>query len=184
MRQSASCRERTPRRSTRFRVGLRRLRSTLRAFRPWLAGGLPAKSAARLRKNRAFHQCRARRRGPARLARRGARASRAPPAPGESTFYSERYRARIGGENGQAKLLARYARVSARLSGRFSTYESEVAQAKGSGSFGGVLASLLAEHLEALREAARQEPASVAQRIVHKIHGDNHTKGEPATVAG
>ena len=148
-----------------FRVGLRRLRSTLRAFRPFLAGSLSKKS---LRKLREIAQAtNAARDAEVQLAwLAGERRHLGRRRPTGIDFLVERYRSRLGNETDRTRFLEGYARLSARLAGRLTTYRATVEEGKGGGPFGGVLARLIAEHVKALeRDLSAIEGAADEERV-------------------
>jgi CHAD domain-containing protein/CYTH domain-containing protein len=135
-----------------FRVALRRTRSTLRAFRPWLEGSLKRKQERQLRKlARASNGARDAEVALAWLGKqRGALGHRQRAA---VDFLSERLEARrTAWGREQADVLARYARVSRKLVGRLQTYRGRIDASARSSTYCGALAGGLAEHLVAMRQ--------------------------------
>jgi CHAD domain-containing protein/CYTH domain-containing protein len=151
-----------------FRVGLRRLRSTLRAFRPWLAGSLRKKTEKRLKK--LAHATNVARDAQVQLAWLSAQRERLSGRlqPGLD-MLCDRYRERRdGSRQEQERVLARYGRASAELAQRLQTYEGHVGAAADGVSFGGVLARLLAEHLGELHERLEAIRGASDQEAVHE----------------
>jgi CHAD domain-containing protein len=134
-----------------FRVGLRRLRTTLRAFRPWLEGSVRRRTEKKLKK----------------LARgtndaRDAEVQLAFLAEEESAFgarrrvglefLQERLQARRrAGERRGERLTEKYQRLARKLAPRLCRYERYV-DTGGGATFGAVLANLISEELAAFRE--------------------------------
>ncbi|HEX9050038.1 MAG TPA: CHAD domain-containing protein [Anaeromyxobacter sp.] len=133
-----------------FRVAVRRLRSALRTYRPWLEEGLRPKHEKRLKKIARSTN-----------AARDAEVQLAWLAGKREVFRSERkragweflvarYEARTHRGPDAARVGARLQRVAGKLQRRLSTYERRVDGAVPAASFGGVLASLVADQAAAL----------------------------------
>ena len=151
-----------------FRVALRRLRTVVRAFRPWMEASVRRREERRLKK----------------IARstNGARdaevqlswlSERARPVGGRERAGLDCLRERLEGrlrpgEEGRTGLLDLYARTSRKLGARLSTYESHLGKADPDGSFGSVLAVLLREQLVVLREALSGAVDSEDQDVAHR----------------
>jgi CHAD domain-containing protein/CYTH domain-containing protein len=143
-----------------FRVALRRLRTVVRAFRPWLEVSVRRREEKRLKK----------------IARstNGARdaevqlawlSERVRPLDRRETVgldcLRERLEARMSpGDESRAALLELYSRTSRKLGSRLETYESHLGRSDPNGTFGSVLAVLLREQLAVLKErlAAVKDP--------------------------
>ena len=135
-----------------FRVALRRIRSTLRAFRPWLEGSVQRKMEKRLRK--LAHATNDARDAEVALqwigAQRHALGRRQRAA---IDFISERLEVRRAAWAGEQKgVLARYTRASRKLVERLQTYRGRIDASARSAPYGSALAGGVTEHLAALRE--------------------------------
>ncbi len=146
-----------------FRVAVRRLRSALRTYRPWLADGLRPKDEKRLKKiARSTNEARD---AEVQLAWLGGKREAflsARKRPGWELIVS-RYEARTHRGPDAAHVVERFLRAGNALQGRLGTYERTVAGADTGPSFGGVLAALvrdqaaaLAERIQAIRDASDQ----------------------------
>jgi CHAD domain-containing protein/CYTH domain-containing protein len=148
-----------------FRVALRRLRTTLRAFRPWLQGSV-------------------RRRDERRVRRAARRTNAARDAEVQVTWLAEQRgrldaRQRIGldwlverlrarGGRGHAKTLERHRKLARRLGARLEVYEGHLdAEAEG-GTFGGVVASVLRERLARFREQVTAISGPADEETAHR----------------
>ncbi len=151
-----------------FRVALRRLRTTLRAFRPWLEGSVRPRMEKRLRKlARATNAARDAEVQLAWLsAQRHAFAGRQQVG---LDLLCDRIAGRCDGADGErARLLARYARMSGRLARRLQTYEGHVDASAASGPLGGVLGTLLSDQVGALRQRLGAIRAAGDDEDVHR----------------
>lgn len=147
-----------------FRVALRRLRSALRAFRPWLAGRVPRRLEKRLR--RLAGSTGAARDAEVQLAWIGAqRAGLGPRASAGVAWVVARIEARGRRGPGRERLAARWRRLGRRLSRRLGAGGP---RGESGATFAEALASLLADRLAALRAAmdAIQGPAD--EEAVHR----------------
>ncbi|MGC3999456.1 MAG: CHAD domain-containing protein [Anaeromyxobacter sp.] len=134
-----------------FRVALRRLRSTLRAFRPWLEDGVGRKLEQRIAKlARATNAARDAEVQLAWLEPRLAELPRVQRS-GAEALVAE-LEGRMAGPAPE-RLVKRYQKVSAKLAPRLGTYlrRVPVAGASASPSFGAVLAGALRQGLAELR---------------------------------
>jgi CHAD domain-containing protein/CYTH domain-containing protein len=151
-----------------FRVGLRRLRSTLRAFRPWLKGGVKRKHERRLRTlARATNAARDAEVQLAWLATKAPSLAAARLRPGVE-LLTRRLQDRSTDDHGRA--LARWRKTAGRLERRLGTYERRVdaGEARGGSSLGGVLATLLADELDALGDRMDAIAAAGDQEHIHR----------------
>lgn len=151
-----------------FRVALRRLRTTLRAFRPWLEGSVRPRTEKRLRK--LARATNAARDAEVQLAWLSAQR---PGVGGRQRvgldFLCDRIAARRDGADGERELLlARYERTSGKLARRLHTYEGHVDASATGVPFGGVLAALLSDQLGTLRERVGAIRSSVDEENVHR----------------
>ena len=153
-----------------FRVAVRRLRSALRTYRPWLEESLKRKREKRLRRiARSTNEA------------RDAEVQLAWLAGKHDAFRSERrrpgwelvvarYEARTHGGPDAARVAARFQKAAGKLRARLVTYERKVGDAAPGAGFASVLASLvrdqvaaLADRLGAIQGAADQEAAHRAR---------------------
>ncbi len=147
-----------------FRVAVRRFRSALRTYRPWLEGGVRPKHEKRLRKvARSTNEARDAEVQLAWLAGKREAFLSARRRPGWELIVS-RYEARAHGGPDAARVAARFLRAAEKLQRRLATYERRVGEAGAGASLAGVLASLvrdqaaaLAERIQAIRDASDQE---------------------------
>jgi CHAD domain-containing protein/CYTH domain-containing protein len=153
-----------------FRVGLRRLRSALRAYRPWLEASSGHRLERKLKKlTRATN---ASRDGEVQIAWiEGARerlgAERLRPGLDHMIGRLEAAR-REAGE--PAEVAARFERLAGKLARRLGTYERRVdpeGAAEGS-PFAAALAALVAEQLDALRKAFDAISGALEQAEIHR----------------
>jgi len=153
-----------------FRVSVRRLRSALRTFRPWLAEGVQRRHEKRLKK--IARSTNAARDAEVQLAWLAARAEEL--APTQRTGHAAavaRFEARVHGAPDAARVAARFEKAARKLRRRLERYERMVRPGGDEGaSFGAVLAALVAEHAAALagsmgaiRGAADQEDVHAAR---------------------
>lgn len=151
-----------------FRVALRRTRSTVRAFRPWLTGSVGRKMERRLRKlARATNAARdAEVALPWIAEQRHALGNRQRLA---IDYLSARLEARRAAwSHEQRDVLARYARASRKLVERLQTYRARVEASARPTSYGSALASGVAEHLAAMREHVKAIAGSGDEEHVHR----------------
>ena len=151
-----------------FRVALRRLRTTLRAFRPWLEGSVRRRMEKLLRKlARATNAAR-----DAEVQLAWLSAQRVGFAGRQQIgldFLCDRIAGRRDGADGERdRLLARYARISGKLARRLQTYEGHVDASAASGPFGGVLGMLLSDQVDALRQGLGAIRAAGDDENVHR----------------
>ncbi len=154
-----------------FRVAVRRLRSALRTYRPWLAEGVRPRHERRLKRiARSTNEARDAEVQLAWLApRRDALSSPAHLA-GHGLAVA-RFEARLHSGPDAARVTARFGRIAEKLGRRLEWYERRVAPAGEEGpSYGSVLASLvedqvnaLVARVEAVRDAADVEGAHRAR---------------------
>lgn len=154
-----------------FRVAIRRLRSALRSYRPWLADGVRPRHERRLKRiARSTNEARDAEVQLAWLApRRDALSSPAHLAGHDLAV--ERFEARLHSGPDAARVTARFRRIAAKLRRRLERSERRVTPAGGEGpSFRVVLASLvedqvsaLVARVEAIRDAADVEGAHRAR---------------------
>lgn len=155
-----------------FRVSVRRLRSALRAFRPWL--GVKPRLERRLK--RLGHSTNEARDAEVQLEwlapRREALASPAHVA-GHGLAVA-RYEARLHGAPDAARIAARFGRIEEKLRRGLERYERRVATAGDDGpGFGAVLGSLVRDHLDALVAGvgAIRDAGDVERVHRARIHG-------------
>jgi CHAD domain-containing protein len=137
-----------------FRVAVRRLRSTLRAFRPWLRGSLRKRRERQLRKlARATGAARDAEVQLAWLAEQKAKLK--PHHRPALAWLRQRLEARRdqGYEEVRRAVAHRFARLGPRMAEDLGTYQARVQPAEGTGTFASGLASLLRQQAAALREA-------------------------------
>lgn len=152
-----------------FRVALRRLRSTLRALRPWLEERVPPRHERRLR--RLARSTNAARDAEVQLA--WLATSRAALGPETRRagldLLVERLEARRRAGPGPARLARRYRRAAERLRRRLRKLDRIAAPgARPESSLGDVLAALVGERLEALRERMDAIRDAADQEAVHR----------------
>jgi CHAD domain-containing protein/CYTH domain-containing protein len=176
-----------------FRVALRRTRSTLRAFRPWLKGSVKRRTERRLRGlARASNDAR-----DAEVALRWIGEQRH--ALGQRqraavAYLSERLESRLAAWTGdQPSVLAKYERVSRRLARRLQTYQGRIEASARSNAYGSALAGALTEHLAAMREHVAAIRGSGDEETVHRariegkklryllepLRGNRHADAQP-----
>lgn len=151
-----------------FRVALRRLRSALRALRPWLAGSVRRRHEKRLR--RLARATNAARDAEVQLAwldaQREALDSRLHRGGLELLTHRLEERRRAA-NRGHATLVARYRKVSLRLRPRLERYEVRLDGA-GRMPFSAVMAGLLAEQLEVTRAQLAAIAGASDQERIHR----------------
>jgi CHAD domain-containing protein/CYTH domain-containing protein len=151
-----------------FRVAVRRLRSAIRAFRPWLEDSVRPRHEKRLRKLvRSTNEARD---AEVQLAWLATQRS-ALPARRRAGYDAVVHRFEARGHSGPdaARVAERFERLSARLGRKLGRYERKVASGADAGStFGALLASLVGDQVDVLAGAmaAVQEPAD--QEGVHR----------------
>ena len=156
-----------------FRVALRRVRSTLRAFRPWLEDSVQPRHEKRLRKiARSTNEAR-----DAEVQLAWLRTKRQALASERQRvgldLLVERFEARTRGGPDPARVADRYLRVAEKLQGRLRTYERKVEAGGIAGtSFGGVLASLVGDQVQALCETMSAIRGPSDQEGVHRARID------------
>lgn len=151
-----------------FRVALRRTRSTVRAYRPWLEESVGRKMEKRLRKlARATNEARDAEVALQWLAeQQHALGNRQRLA---IDYLSERLEARRAAwVHEQPDVLARYARTSRKLAERLQTYRATIATSSRPISYGSALASGVAEHLAVMREHVAAVAGSGDEKNVHR----------------
>lgn len=148
-----------------FRVAVRRLRSALRTYRPWLEGGVRRRHEKRLRKiARSTNEARDAEVQLAWLATKHDALASARHRAGWDAVVA-RYQGRLHGGPDAARVVERFRLAADALRRRLGTYERRVEPHGDAGpGFGGVLASLVAdqvrsldERMAAIRDAADQE---------------------------
>ncbi len=151
-----------------FRVALRRTRSTLRAFRPWLQGSVKRKMEKRLRwLAHATNDAR-----DAQVALRWIGEQRH--ALGHRhraavDYLSERLEdRRAAWAREQARVLARYGRASHKLVDRLQTYRGRIDASARSNTYGSALAGGVAEHLASMREHVGAIRGSGDEENIHR----------------
>jgi CHAD domain-containing protein/CYTH domain-containing protein len=151
-----------------FRVALRRLRTTLRAYRPWLEGSVRKKDERRLKK--IVRGTGAARDAEVELAWLGeARQGLSQRHAVGAEFLAERLkRPQDAWAEDQTRTLARYRRVSAKLAEGLLTYRGRLDADAHPVSFGGALASVAAAHLGTLRERLATISGAGDQENVHR----------------
>jgi CHAD domain-containing protein len=151
-----------------FRIALRRLRSALRTYRPWLGDGLRRKDERRLRKL-------ARSTSPARDAevqlawlsgKRDAFASERR-RPGFELVVA-RYEARAHGGPDAAGIAARFRRAAGKLRRRLRRRAPRVDDGAPGAAFAAVLASLVAQQADALVDGVRAIAGAADEAGVHR----------------
>jgi CHAD domain-containing protein len=152
-----------------FRVALRRLRSTLRAYRPWLGASVEPRREKRLRRiARSTNEARD---AEVQLAWLRTQCG----APGSERWraglelLAERFEARKRGGPDPARVARLYQRAAEKLQRRLRTYERNLdAGGFGETSFGAVLATLIEDQLQRLRERldAIRDPSDL--QAVHR----------------
>jgi len=151
-----------------FRVTLRRLRSTLRAFRPWLEDSVPPRHEKRLK--RIAQSTNEARDSEVQLEWLGTKraALAAERLRVGLDLLVERFEARTRGGPDPARVADRYRRAAEKLQRRLRTYERNVEAGVVAGtSFGGVLASLVGEQVQALRARMDAIRGPSDQEAVH-----------------
>lgn len=151
-----------------FRVALRRLRSALRTFRPWLAGKVPRRREKKLRRiARSTNEARD---AEVQLAWLGARAEAFAAArhrPGYERLVA-RFEARAHGGPDAARVAVRFRRAAGKLGRKLAAGGREAGRAGAGPTFGDALASLVREEVDALsaRMQAIRTPAD--EEAVHR----------------
>jgi CHAD domain-containing protein/CYTH domain-containing protein len=149
-----------------FRVGLRRLRSTLRAYAPWLEGSVRAKTVRRLKKlARGTNDARDAEVQLAFLAEQeeALGASRR----SGLDFLRERFAARRrAGEGGGGELAERYRRVARKLAKRLATYERRLAGDPE--PFAAAVATIVRDGLAELRARLDRVEGATDEEHVHR----------------
>ena len=151
-----------------FRVALRRTRSTLRAFRPWLKGSVERKMEKRLR--RLAHATNDARDAQVELrwigGQRNALGNRQRAA---VDYLSERVETRrTAWAREQSRVLARYARLSRKLLERLHTYRGRIDVSARSNTYGSALAGGVAGHLATMRERVAAIRGSGDEENIHR----------------
>jgi CHAD domain-containing protein len=147
-----------------FRVAVRRLRSALRAFRPWLEDGVTRRHERRLKKlARSTSEARDAEVQLAWLATRRDALAASRLHPGRD-FVVARFESRVHAGPAAGRAAERFGRLAAKLRRRLRTFERKVDAAGDGLTFGRVLASLVGDHagdlwgrLDAIRDAADEE---------------------------
>lgn len=152
-----------------FRVALRRVRSALRAFRPWLEDSVQPRHEKRLRRiARSTNEAR-----DAEVQLAWLRTKRAALASERQRvgldLLVERFEARTRGGPDPARVADRYRRAAEKLQRRLRTYERKVEASGAAGtSFGGVLATLVGDQVQALCERMGAIRGPSDQEAVHR----------------
>ncbi len=151
-----------------FRVAVRRLRSAIRTYRPWLRDGVKRRHEKRLRK--IARSTNAARDAEVQLAwlsgkRDAFRSERKRPG---WELVVARYQARTHGGPDAARIAARFQRTAGKLRGRLGTYERRVEDDAPGASFGGVLASLVRDQSAALAGRVQAIDGAADQEGVHR----------------
>jgi CHAD domain-containing protein len=151
-----------------FRVALRRLRSTLRTYRPWLRDGVRARHEKRVRAiARSTNEARDAEVQLAWLAGRREAFASARLRPGWELLVA-RYEARSHGGPDASRVAARFLRTAEKLQRRLGVYERRVGDDGAGARFGGVLASLVREHAASLSERIQTIRDASDQEDVHR----------------
>jgi CHAD domain-containing protein len=139
-----------------FRVAVRRLRSALRTYRPWLEGSVRRRRERKLKKiARSTNEARDAEVQLAWLATKRAALAAPRQRPGYELLVA-RFEARARRGPDPARVAERFRRAAKELARRLGTFERRVDPAGDGGArFGGVLASLVGDQASAL--AARME---------------------------
>jgi CHAD domain-containing protein/CYTH domain-containing protein len=156
-----------------FRVAVRRLRSALRTYRPWLEAGVRRRHERRLKK--IARSTNAARDAEVQLAWLAAREEEltATQRAGHAAAMA-RFEARVHGGPDAARVAARHEKAARKLRRRLERYERTVQTGEDEGaSFGAVLASLVTEHAAALAAAmgAIRGPADQEDAHAARIEG-------------
>ena len=152
-----------------FRVAVRRLRSALRTFRPWLEGGVRPKDEKRLRKlGRSTNESRDAEVQLGWLAAKAGDLS----APAERAGHAlavARFEERLRGGPDPDRVAGRFRRAGEKLRRRLERYERRVATGDDEGaSFGAALASLVEEQAAALAARMAAVGDAADQEGVHR----------------
>jgi CHAD domain-containing protein len=151
-----------------FRVAVRRVRSVLRSFRPWLAGSVRPKDERRLR--RAAHATNAARDVEVQLGwLAGQRAAANPSHRAGHALLEERLRSRAGAGPDPGRLAARFLRDARKLRRRLERSERRVRPGDGPAPrLRRVLAAVVRDALEALSHRAAAIRGRADERGVHR----------------
>ena len=151
-----------------FRVALRRLRTALRAFRPWLDEDVKPRLEKRLERcARATNRARDAEVHLAWLSGKSDLLTRRQRRGVE--YLRERLQDEARDAPSAARVVERYRRASTRLGKRLGTYQRRVdAGGDGVPSFGGVLASLVSEQLDAMRTRIEAVGGSLDVETIHE----------------
>lgn len=150
-----------------FRVGLRRLRTVLRAFTPWLEASVQPKDQKRLRKlARASNAARDAEVHLAFLASQAKHGSARQRAGAE--YLQERLEARRREGPGVGRLVAKYERISRRLAERLPRYEVRLDEAPSRANCAAALAAVVGEELAAVRTRIAGIGGAADEPHVHK----------------
>lgn len=152
-----------------FRVAIRRLRSALRTFRPWLEDSVRRRHEKEIRKiARSTNEARDAEVQLAWLAKKRDALTTARQRPGWELVVA-RFEARAHRGTDAARVAERFRAAAGKLERRLRTYERKLeAVAEGGATFGGVLASLVGDQVGALaaRMSAIRDPLD--QEGVHR----------------
>lgn len=149
-----------------FRVALRRLRSALRALRPWVEDAVPRRHERRLRKiARSTSEARD---AEVQLAWLAARREvlLAPTLRAGRDLLVARLERRGHRGSDRDRVIARYRRVGGKLARRLRAHEPEPED--DDATFGCVLASLVAERVAALRERMDEIRSAADEEAAHR----------------
>jgi CHAD domain-containing protein/CYTH domain-containing protein len=152
-----------------FRVSIRRLRSALRTFRPWLEGSVRRKRERQLRKMaRSTNEARDAEVQLAWLAAKRDALTTARQRPGYELVVA-RFEGRTHRGPDAARVAERFRRIAEKLEGRLRTYERDVeAGEDGGATFGGVLATLVGDQVSALSGSMSAIRDALDQEAVHR----------------
>jgi CHAD domain-containing protein/CYTH domain-containing protein len=152
-----------------FRVALRRLRSALRTFRPWLAGSVRRKDEKKLKRiARSTNEARDAEVQLAWLASQARAVASARLRVGYDLALGW-FEARAHRGDQPARVAERYRRQGARLERKLGTYERNVSACEDGGtSFGGVLASLVADQVAVLSKRIDDIRGPSDEETVHR----------------
>jgi CHAD domain-containing protein/CYTH domain-containing protein len=151
-----------------FRVAVRRLRSALRTYRPWLEESLKRKHEKRLKKlARSTNEARDAEVQLAWLAAQHHAFQSQRKRPGFELVVA-RYEARAHGAPDAARVAARFSKAAKKLRARLVTYERQVDAAAPGPSFASVLASLARDQVAALADRLRAIQGAADQETAHR----------------
>jgi CHAD domain-containing protein len=152
-----------------FRVAIRRLRSALRAFRPWLEEGVRPRHEKEMKKiARSTNEARDAEVQLAWLATKRDALATARLRPGHELLVA-RFEERAQRAPDAARVAERFRRAAAKLERRLRTYERKVeAGADGGATFGGVFATLVRDQVSALSGRMDAIQDALDEEAVHR----------------